>query len=293
MLEFKKKIGLALGGGGARGIAHIGILKFFEEQNIKINYLSGTSMGALIGALYASGKTPDELAEIAKEFTLKDQIRLIDVGLPHGLLKGKKIIKFLEKYIPEDLTFEDLVLPLSVTAVDLMSGELKVLTQGSVIEAVRASISYPFFFQPVVKNKEILVDGGLLLNIPIKPLWNMGANFIVAARVSHFFEFEEQDNILKSNFFDTPVFVKILLRSLAVTTKTIERNYLRIHEPDVIIDVYAKEVNPTNFVGAKHLIDKGYSAARAAYKNIIKKKLFYSRKKRGVAFFPTPRDEKE
>lgn len=281
MIEFKKKLGLALGGGGAKGFAYIGALKFFEDKNIKIDYLAGTSIGALIGALYASGYSIDKLTELAKEFSLRDQIRLFDVGLPQGLFKGNKVIKFLENYIRPDLTFSDLEIPFSVTAVDLMTGNLKIINSGNVVEAVRASISYPYFFRPFITGSEILVDGGILLNIPISPLWQLGANYVVAISVSHFLEFEEQDNILKTNFLETPAFIKILLRSLAITTKTIEQNYLEIYEPDVMIDIFTEDLGVTDFykAEAKHLIEKGYRAMQLKESAIIRKKMFYTVKK--------------
>jgi len=285
MIKFHKKFGLALGGGGAKGIAHIGVLKYLEEAGIKIDYLAGTSMGALVGALYAAGNTIDELVRLTKDFSLKDQLKLVDVGLPQGLFKGNKIVRFMEKYIPVELTFADLEMPFAVTAVDLMSGKVRVISEGNVLEAVRASISYPFFFKPVVNKNDILVDGGILLNIPIDVLYEMGANFIAAVRVSHFMEFEEQDEILKSDFMTTPAFVKILLRTLSVATKNIENAYLAEVKPDVMIDVEIPDVSATNFLGAKHLIERGYEAATKIGGKLKKSKVFYI-KKRGTITMP-------
>jgi len=173
MFEFllpKKKnlrIGLALGGGGAKGLAHIGFLKILDELEITPAIISGTSMGAMIGAMYCSGLSAVEIEEIYEKTTLIELGRLIDLAIPaiHGLAKGDKISRFLTKEIGLS-TFENLQIPLKVIATDYWQKKQIVLDHGDLAKAVRASISVPGIFEPVLLNNHVLTDGGAVNPVP-------------------------------------------------------------------------------------------------------------------------------
>ena len=138
------KVGLVLSGGGARGFAHIGVLRVLERHGVEPDVIAGTSMGAVLGALYASGYRADELFEIVAELTWRD---IIDVSLNAGLIKGEKLREFLRQHLPE--TFADLAVPLAVTTTDMESGEQVVFLEGDLVPAVQASTCYPGAFEPV------------------------------------------------------------------------------------------------------------------------------------------------
>ena len=178
-------MGLVLGGGGARGLAHIGVLKVLEQEKVPIDLLAGTSMGGLIGALYAAGISPAEVEEEAIRRGRKRSLaRLLDLQpSPSGLVKGKRISEELAMHLGLGLNFRDLKLPLALMTVDLRSGQEVVLREGSVIEAVRATISLPGFFVPVDLDGHRLVDGGVLNNVPVDVAKEMGAEVVFAVDV--------------------------------------------------------------------------------------------------------------
>ncbi|MCD6401215.1 MAG: patatin-like phospholipase family protein [Anaerolineales bacterium] len=180
----KLTLGLALSGGGARGLAHIGALKVLEEADIKIDFLAGTSMGGVIAAVYATGMSPTEIESIAKEYAeTRKLLRLADPALPRkGLFQGEHLRSFFKKHIGE-CTFADLLIPLTLVAVDLNTGKEVYINEGSVAEAVRATVSVPGLLAPVEHNGQRLVDGGLLNNIPVDVVRLMGADKVLAVDV--------------------------------------------------------------------------------------------------------------
>lgn len=180
----RRKVGLALGGGGGRGIAHIGVIEVLEREKIHIDMIAGTSTGAAIGALFAQGKNVDEMKMLARSWDWKHRTRAIDLTLPKsGFIAGKRVKKFL-KTIIGDVQFSELKLPFACVATDVMTGEEVVINQGSVLEAVRASISMPIIFSVVKWQGRYLVDGGLVDPVPVSVLRDMGADFIIAVNVA-------------------------------------------------------------------------------------------------------------
>lgn len=177
------KIGLALGGGGAKGFAHIPILEVFDELGVRPCCITGTSIGAILGALYASGHTAKDIAEMFHKLIvppnakLKDLMRkndwlkifeLIDPHIsfkPQGLLKGEKLLSFLYDQMKVS-TFEELEIPLKVVATDFWRREQVVFDAGELLPAVRASMALPYIFTPVERDGRVLVDGGLVNNVP-------------------------------------------------------------------------------------------------------------------------------
>jgi NTE family protein len=173
----RPKVGLALGGGFARGLAHIGVIKVFEQEGIPIDFVGGTSMGACIGAAYCSGVSAKELEELAAllKFSHFARFSLSRVGLWNNDRLGILLSKVLKAK-----TFEELKIPLAVTATDFVTGDPVVFSQGELIDAVRASCAYPAFFLPVKVNGRLLVDGLLAHPVPSTPLKQMGADRVAA-----------------------------------------------------------------------------------------------------------------
>lgn len=174
-----KKLGLALGGGGARGVVHIGFLKALEEEGLKPYCVSGTSMGAVVGGSYACGIPIDEIRDIILNLKTMD---ILDINaLPFSrlsILRSNKLQKLLIKHIG-DKKFEDLEMPFSCTAVDLYTEQLYVFREGSVATGVQASASIPAVFKPVEYNGMFLLDGGILCRVPVRQTKELGADVVV------------------------------------------------------------------------------------------------------------------
>ena len=183
----KSKIGLALGSGAARGLAHIGVLKALQEKSIHIDAIAGSSMGALVGACYARRGEIADLEEIVLKIDWKQLAQLADPNLAllfKGVIHGKKV-KELLKAVIGDVEFKDLKIPFAVVATDVNTGEEVVIKEGSVIEAVRASISIPAIFTPVKFKNRFLIDGGIVNPVPVNIVKDMGATFVIACNVIH------------------------------------------------------------------------------------------------------------
>ena len=179
-----RKIGLALGSGSARGWAHIGVLQALGEAGIGVDYMAGTSIGALVGAVYAAGKL-DALRATVLQFDWKRTVSFFDVVFPKaGLIDGKKVADFIRSRLKEK-NIEELPLAFCAVSTDLATGREVVLREGNLIEAIRASISVPGIFTPVKKEDTFLVDGGLVNPIPVSAARQMGAEFVIAVDLNH------------------------------------------------------------------------------------------------------------
>ncbi len=178
-----KKIGYALGGGGARGLAHIGVLKVLEKHGVFPDVIAGTSIGALVGALYASGLKAAEIEQIALHIDWKRLAPLTDFTLSRsGFIRGRRIVLLLESILGH-LSFSELKLPFACVATDIMTGEEVVLRHGSVVEAVRATISIPGILTPARIGGRHLVDGGLVNEVPVSTCRHMGAEYVIGINV--------------------------------------------------------------------------------------------------------------
>jgi NTE family protein len=179
------KIGLALSGGGARGLAHIGVLKTLEREGIPVDFLAGTSMGGVIAAGYAAGLNAAYLEQEALHMSRwRNLLPLVDRSLPGlGLVRGERVRDYLADHIGE-ITFDQLNIPLALVAVDLLSGQEVLLRSGVVADAVRATISLPGVFAPYPLDGRLLVDGGILNNLPADVVRRMGAEVVIAVNVS-------------------------------------------------------------------------------------------------------------
>ena len=177
------KIGYALGGGAARGLSHIGVLKVLHKHGISPDVIAGTSIGAIIGALYAAGYDPEDIEKIVLGMDWKKLASLVDWALPFsGLLQGKRVVSLLRSILG-DITFSQLRFDFACVATDILSGEQVVLREGVLVEAVRASISIPGIFTPVELSGRYLVDGGLVNTVPVSICREMGADYVIGVNV--------------------------------------------------------------------------------------------------------------
>ena len=179
-----KKIGLALGSGSARGWSHVGVIQALTEAGIHIECVAGTSVGALVGAVYAAGKI-DTLQDTILQLDWKRIISFFDVVLPKsGLIDGKRVADFVREHVREQ-RIEDLPVPFRAVCTDLTTGREVSIRDGSIIKAVRASISVPGIFTPVRKDGTLLADGGLVNPVPVSTARQMGADFVIAVDLNH------------------------------------------------------------------------------------------------------------
>ena len=175
-----KTLGLALGAGGSRGVAHIGFLKALEEGGVRPSYICGCSMGSVVGAAYAAGFPLNKMESAIKKLRLLDLIA--PTGRRGGLFDTKKVRKLLEKYIG-NIDFEDLKIPFRCVAVDMITQRVVEFSQGAVLDAVIASSSIPSVFCPMEKDGMRLIDGGILERVPFMQVKDMGADVVVAVDV--------------------------------------------------------------------------------------------------------------
>ena len=155
----KLKIGLALGSGAARGLAHVGVLKVLERNNIPIDFISGASIGAVVGALYAATRNIAEIENVVTSADWRLYLSLVDPAVPGGFIRGEKIRKFLTRFLGPAF-FKDLKIPLVVSATDFQTGEAVFIDKGNLIDAIMASGAIPLVFQPAKVGGRLLADGG-------------------------------------------------------------------------------------------------------------------------------------
>jgi NTE family protein len=190
---FNNKIGLALGGGAARGIAHIGVIKALEKNNVSVEYISGTSIGALIGSFYAFGKTPEEIEELIPELNFR---KILNLTIPRkGFVSTDKVKNLILDGLG-DVRVEDAKIPLAIVSTDIKTGEQFVFRKGPLTTAVCASVCVPGIFIPVEYQGRTLVDGGLTENVPISPLEDMGAGLTIAVNLNGVRQYPAPDDII-------------------------------------------------------------------------------------------------
>ncbi len=219
-----KKLGLALGAGGSRGIAHIGFLKALEDNGIKPDYIAGTSMGSVIGSFYAMGISPSYMIKVALSLRKRDLLDLSPVAIKNGtLLKSKKMAALLRRYL-HDTLIEDLRIPFACVGLDIISGEKVIFDQGEVAVAVQASSSIPMVFAPVSYENMLVADGAPLCRVPVEEVRNLGADVVVAVDVlGPIREMEEIKSILGYT-----------LRIIDIYDSTVNDYALKQNPPDML-----------------------------------------------------------
>ena len=197
---FNTTIGLALGGGAAKGVAHIGVLKALEDANIEVDYIAGTSVGAMIAALYAFRVDVETIGSLARRLTMS-KVTSFKLNKT-GFFSTESLRELMLEYVG-DVAIEDATIPLSIVATDINSGEEIILTSGSVVDAVCASAAIPGIYIPVEINGRTLVDGGLVQNVPIEALQTAGAGVTIASHlnsVSHYQEISHVLDVMRNAF---------------------------------------------------------------------------------------------
>jgi len=272
-----KRIALVLGSGGARGLAHIGIIEHLESLGHEIVYISGCSMGALVGGIYAAGKL-DDYTDWARKLEKRDMFSLLDFAFGWtGLFKGDRLMGVLKELVGEH-RIEDLPIGFTAVATDLADQREIWLNKGSLFDAIRASIAIPTVFTPHVYLGRVLVDGGLLNPIPIAPALNQSADLIVAVNLNARSEntrkraadlgqsADEKDDEPDSDHDDPriPGIIDVVTASLDLMQNTIARMKLASYTPDIVIDVPRDASLFYEFYRAEELIEVGRERARAA-----------------------------
>lgn len=280
-----EKIGLVMSGGGARGLAHIGVLKALEEHNIHISAIAGTSMGAVIGALYATGKTPEEIEILAKkvnwgraldddtprenltyrrkqdsrDYLVKAQATIKDgvFSLPKGIVQGQNLQLLLQRlfvHVNEESSFDDFYIPFRAVATDLETGDAVVLSKGSLATATRASMSIPGFYAPVEIDGDLLVDGGIANNLPIDIVKSMGVDRVIVVDIATpLYNKNELDSVL-------PIIEQL---TTLLTYNQLKKQYELITNRDLLITPDLGDVKNTDFDKVTDAISIGYMSASA------------------------------
>jgi len=263
----KRKVGLALGGGAARGLAHIGVLEVLQKEGIPIDLIAGTSIGAVIGAVYAQGKDVQEIKKLALEMVEK-RFTFIDPSLPRtGFIKGRKIKEALASFIGGEIRFSDLKTPFACVATDIDTGEEVVIDEGSVPEAVRASISIPAIFTLVKWKGRYLVDGGLTNPVPVSILQRMGADFTIAINVIPAVT-ERAHRVKKERSEDPkePNIINILMQSTYIGTYALVKP--SIESANIVIEPRVVHIGAADFHHADECIRQGELATQEAIQEI-------------------------
>jgi NTE family protein len=255
------RIGLALGGGAARGFAHIGVIQVLEESGIKVDYVTGTSAGSLVAALYASGRNGAALAAMADQM---DESAFADWAFPgRGLIRGEA----LARYVRDNTggrTIEQMVLPLGIVATDLDSGQPILFQRGDAGTAVRASSAVPAVFTPVRIGTREYVDGGLVSPVPVRFVRQMGAELVIAVDISAI-----------PDGAPTGDPMRMLLQTFAIMGKSI--NTFELREAEIVLRPKLAGVSSADFSNRKRSIQAGRDAMTAALPELKAKVLAKTR----------------
>ena len=263
------KIGIALGGGGAKGVAHIGVLRVLEVARVKIDMVAGTSAGAIVGALYAAGKSLDEIEFVIRRLTLRQLLTRDRMGM--GLFSTNGIRRVIEREIGAAARIEDLPRAFAAVAVDMESGEEITLDKGSVADAVCASAAFPGLFSPVQVGERLYFDGGVMNPVPFDVLRRRGADLVLAVDLG------ADDPVFtvaparhrRGDLFYRLLFVagnrkimRVAARAIGVMSKQMRLQKLRQSPPDVVIYPNVQAIGLMDFDMADECITAGENAAR-------------------------------
>ncbi|MFH1197695.1 MAG: patatin-like phospholipase family protein [bacterium] len=301
MKNSKKQTALVLGSGGARGLAHIGVIKALEENNIPINIITGTSIGAFVGGVYASGKSISEMEKIISDV---DKLMVAKIMIPKlfgpGIIDNKRVIEFIKELVG-DIKIENLKVPFACVATDFVTGEEVIFNKDMLADAIMASMAIPTIFQPVLSNKRYLLDGGLSNPLPIRVAKEMGARKIIAVNVSpnpkritkkiktkKTKEVKEIIKKLPSKFYsmlpesislfakndgkqkiiekiegqtNSPSMMNVLLQSISISTNNLIEQHLRQAKPDILISPKIEDFDMLEFYKGIDIIKCGYDEA--------------------------------
>jgi NTE family protein len=300
----KKQIALVLGSGGARGLAHVGVIKAIEENHIPVGIITGTSIGALVGGFYAAGVDVKSMEKIVSDV---DKMMVAKILMPKffgpGFIDNKKVKEFIKSFVG-DVKIEDLKISFAAVATDFITGEEVVFRKGLLVDAIMASVAIPAVFQPVFLNNRYLLDGGLSNPLPVSVVLDMKANAIIAVNVSpnprrvtkkiktkkteeakllikklptifSNFLFENKESSSKDKFANktteavkvqsfSPTLMTVFLQSISISTNNLITQQLRNAKPDVLISPKVENFDMLEFYKGHEIIKCGYDAAHKA-----------------------------
>ncbi len=230
-----KKVGLVLSGGSAYGYAHIGVIEVLQENNIPIDIITGTSMGALVGGVYASGLSIEKMHEKLAKFSKRKIVDVNPLFLSNGgLIIGRKVSTLLHSMVGNK-TIEECVIPFRAIASNIETGDKYVFESGNLVQAIRASISVPGVFKPVKIGSAVLVDGGLSDNMPVEDARNLGADIVISVDVCTFYK--KQNNL--RTMADVVISAANLMVSNLVKSKIDKGDvYIKIDQPNVSFNAF-------------------------------------------------------
>jgi NTE family protein len=281
----KQKVSLVLSGGGARGIAHIGVIEELEKQGFEIHSIIGTSMGALVGGVYALGKM-EEYKDWLYSLDRMKVFALVDFTLSsQGLVKGDKVLNKMKEFIP-DAKIEELKIHYAAVAADIVNKKEVVFTKGSVFKAIRASMAIPTVFTPVKTKNGLLVDGGVINNIPLNHAKRESGDLLIAVNVNADIPLEKPavskkedkanqsayqqkikefyqhlQEILPSNKEEKLGYFDLINKTIGMMTSHIGQTNLKNHPPDILMEISREACTTYDFYRAKELVQMGRHAA--------------------------------
>ncbi len=298
MKKMKQKVALVLGSGGARGTAHIGVIRELEKQGYEISSISGTSMGALVGGVYAAGKL-DEYEDWLTSLGKMDVFNLVDFTLStSGIIKADKVLKELQKFIP-DQKIEDLPIKYAAVATDIKQGSEVVITEGSLYDAIRASISIPMVITPLQKNDTLFVDGGVLNPLPLNRVYRQENDILIAVDVNAHIPYEKLavknpeigyferltrgklgefqkklSELIPKNKKESHGYFSLINDTSSLMLAQITKLSLELNPPDVLIQISRNSCGTFDFYKAGELIEIGKKTATESFEktNINKEK---------------------
>ena len=280
----KKTVSLVLGSGGARGMAHIGVIRWLEENNYEIKSISGCSIGSFIGGAYAAGKL-DAVEKLSRKIVKSDIVKILDFSWGDGgLFKGEKLIKEMVKIFGET-DIKDLSIPYTAVATDIEAEKEVWINSGSLFDAIRASISLPLFFTPFEYKGTKLIDGGVLNPVPIAPTFNDDTDLIVAVNLGGPKNIIKEKTTSKKNeknsfFYDS---ISELMHSFQKESNSlgmydvadkafdtmqsaIARQKIAAYPPDILIEIARDACGTLDFDNASEMIELGYKKAQEVFK---------------------------
>lgn len=288
----KQKVSLVLSGGGARGMAHIGVIEELEKQNFEIVSITGTSMGALVGGIYATGKLEAYKTWLYSLDKMKI-FKLLDFSFSsQGLVKGDRIINELKSFISDE-KIEDLNINYAAVAVDLLNKKEVVINKGSIFEAIRASIAIPTVFTPITLQDCLLVDGGVLNNIPINHAKRHPNDLLIAVNVNADIPFNKPIPLKKEIEAKQSIYAKkmkefqnqlqkisplgksenlgyfdLINKTLYLMTDYISQMNIEKYPPDVLIEISKESCGIFDFFKAEEMVEVGHVSTQKALERL-------------------------
>lgn len=290
--SMRKKVALVLGSGGARGIAHIGVIRALINHGFEISSIAGTSMGAVIGGVYAAGKL-DEYETWMRSLSRLGVFNLVDFTMStQGIIKADRVLKEIRKFVP-DRNIEELPVKYAAVATDIINREEVVITEGSLFEAIRASVSIPLVITPLKKNDTLFVDGGILNPVPVNRVFRQKGDILIAVNVNaslpyrkpaaseiesgHFeqlysgklFDFHANlEKLFPSGKKESTGFLALIRDSSSLMLSQIAKLTLEMNPPDVLIEISRHACGTFDFYKAQELIELGEKTTLESLKKL-------------------------